>query len=288
MVTLSKNKFLVFLEMIKFEHTIFALPFAYLGAFMAVGGLPPVDKLFWITVAMVGARTAAMALNRLIDRHIDKLNPRTAQRAIPSGAISTIEVWAYTIISFAVLFLAATMLNPLCVKLMPIAVFVLVIYSYMKRISWTCHIVLGIAIGLAPLGSWVAITGKINLPGVILAIAVASWVAGFDIIYSCQDWEFDKENKLHSIPVEFGLEKALIISKLFHIIAPAMFVIIGLIMNFGIIYYVGVLIAISLLLYEHSLVRPNDLTKIDMAFFNMNGYLSVVMFVFTLIDLIIK
>ncbi|MGF7185596.1 4-hydroxybenzoate polyprenyltransferase [Desulfitispora alkaliphila] len=285
---MSKNKFLVFLEMIKFEHTIFALPFAYLGAFMAVGGLPPVDKLFWITVAMVGARTAAMALNRLIDRHIDKLNPRTAQRAIPSGAISTIEVWAYTIISFAVLFLAATMLNPLCVKLMPIAVFVLVIYSYMKRISWTCHIVLGIAIGLAPLGSWVAITGKINLPGVILAIAVASWVAGFDIIYSCQDWEFDKENKLHSIPVEFGLEKALIISKLFHIIAPAMFVIIGLIMNFGIIYYVGVLIAISLLLYEHSLVRPNDLTKIDMAFFNMNGYLSVVMFVFTLIDLIIK
>ncbi|MDW7673221.1 MAG: UbiA-like polyprenyltransferase [Bacillota bacterium] len=280
------NKVKVFLEMIKFEHTIFALPFAYLGAFLAYNGVPPTLKLFWITLAMVGARTAAMALNRIIDSHIDKLNPRTEARAIPSGKISAFEVWGYVFLSFALLFIAAAQLNPLCVKLMPIAVFILVIYSYMKRISWACHLVLGVAIGLAPLGSWVAISGSIELPGILLGIAVAAWVAGFDIIYATQDWEFDRKHGLHSIPVRFDPRGAFAIARGLHILAPIMLIMVGLTLQLGIIYYAGVLVAIGLLFYEHRLVSPDDLTKVNIAFFNMNGYLSMVMFVFTLLDLI--
>lgn len=286
----SKNLFSkvkVFLEMIKFEHTIFALPFAYLGAFLAFQGIPPGVKLFWITLAMVGARTAAMALNRIIDRHIDKANPRTANRALPSGQLSVYEAWFYVVISFAVLFIAAAQLNPLCVKLMPIAVFVLVIYSYMKRFSWTCHLVLGLAIGLAPLGSWIAISGQFELPGVLLGLGVAFWVAGFDIIYATQDWDFDKKQGLHSIPVRFGRQKGFIIARIFHLIAPLMLILVGFFQGLGIVYYLGVLVAIGLLFYEHRLVGPNNLAKIDMAFFNLNGYLSTLMFIFTLLDILL-
>jgi 4-hydroxybenzoate polyprenyltransferase len=281
------KKVKIFLEMIKFEHTIFALPFAYLGAFLAYQGLPPAVKLFWITLAMVGARTAAMALNRIIDRHIDKLNPRTTTRAIPSGQLSVLEGWFYVFLSFGLLFVAAVQLNPLCVKLMPVAVFVLVIYSYMKRISWTCHLVLGIAIGLAPLGSWVAITGKIEFSGVLLALAVAFWVAGFDIIYATQDWSFDKKQGLHSIPVRFGKKMGFNIARCFHVIAPILLILVGISQGLGLLYYLGVLVAIGLLCYEHRLVGSGDLAKIDMAFFNMNGYLSSLMFIFTLLDLIL-
>ncbi len=277
----------IFLEMIKFEHTIFALPFAYLGAFIAANGSPSLAQLFWITIAMVSARTAAMALNRLIDRHIDKENPRTANRALPQGLISANKVVIAIVLSFATLYLAASMLNPLCVKLMPIAVFFLVIYSYMKRISWLCHIVLGIAIGLAPLGSWVAVTGSIGTTGVILMLAVASWIAGFDIIYALQDRDYDLKKGLHSIPVRFGIAGSLIIAKVFHVIASIMLIWVGISQGLGYVYYAGVIGAMGLLVYEHSLVSPKDLSKIDVAFFNVNGYLSVVVFVFTIIDLLL-
>lgn len=278
------NKVKVFAEMIKFEHTIFALPFAYLGAFLAQGGIPGAYHLFWITMAMVGARTAAMSLNRLIDRHIDARNPRTAGRALPKGLLSVAEVWGYVVVAFALLLFAAWKLNPLCVKLMPIAVFFLVIYSYIKRISWICHLVLGISLGLAPAGSWVAITGSFDLPAVILGLAVTFWVAGFDVIYACQDFDFDRRSGLHSIPARFGLAKALMISRGMHVLAPLLLFGVAIILKLGWLYILGVVIAAGILYYEHKLVKPDDLSRLDAAFFNMNGILSVIMFVFTLLD----
>lgn len=292
MTSRGLSKIKIFLEMIKFEHTIFALPFAYLGAFLANlsiegEGFPSGIKLFWITIAMVGARTAAMSLNRLIDRHIDAKNPRTVERALPKGLLSVFEVWVYIVLSFALLFYAAVQLNPLCVKLMPIAVFSLVIYSYMKRISWLCHIVLGISLGLAPLGAWVGITGTISLPVIFLALGVTFWSAGFDVIYACQDIDFDVKEGLNSIPSHFGIENSLIISSIFHIIAPVFLLLVAFTMNLGWFYLIGVVVAIVILYYEHTLVRPNDLSKLDAAFFNMNGILSVIVFIFTLADILV-
>lgn len=286
------NKIKIFLEMIKFEHTIFALPFAYIGAFLGniyLGnqGLPSFNKLLWITLAMVGARTAAMSLNRLIDRHIDARNPRTEERALPKGLLSVAEVWIYIILSFGLLILSAIQLNPLCVKLMPIAVFFLVIYSYMKRISWLCHIVLGISLGLAPIGAWVGVTGAFAWPMIFLGLAVTLWVAGFDIIYACQDIEFDVKEGLNSIPSRFGINKSLLISTVFHIIAALLFLSVGVSMHLGWIYLIGVALAAALLYNEHRLVKPEDLSKIGVAFMNMNGTLSVVMFVFTLADILL-
>ncbi len=283
----SENKFKVFLEMIKFEHTIFALPFAYLGAFLASGGLPSGHDLFWITLAMVGARTAAMSLNRLIDRHIDARNPRTAGRALPKGLLSVGEVWLYTIISFIVLYIAASQLNSLCVRLMPVAVFVLVIYSYTKRWTWACHFILGVALGLAPLGSWVAVTGSIDLPGVLLGLAVAVWVAGFDIIYACQDYDFDTKSGIHSVPARFGISSALVISAALHVLAPLLLAAVGLYLKLGVFYLAGVIVAAGLLAHEHRLIKPDDLSKLGIAFMNMNGYLSTLMFVFTVLDILL-
>lgn len=273
--------------MIKFEHTIFALPFAYLGAFLAAGGCPTGRQFLFITLAMVGARTAAMSLNRLIDRHIDALNPRTAGRAIPAGLLKASEVWIYVILSFALLYYAANQLSPLAVKLMPIAVFFLVIYSYTKRWTWFCHIVLGIALGLAPMGSWVAITNTLPLPAYLLGFGVAAWVAGFDIIYACQDYQFDMAHGVFSIPARFGIAAALWVSALLHVAAPVLLALVGYVLHLGIPYYAGVVIASIMLVREHRLVSPTDLSKLDAAFFNMNGYLSVVMFLFTLWDVVL-
>ncbi|MDA8234043.1 MAG: putative 4-hydroxybenzoate polyprenyltransferase [Clostridia bacterium] len=280
----------VFSEMIKFEHTVFALPFAYLGVFLAVGGFPSLAQFIWITLAMVGARTAAMSLNRLIDRHIDARNPRTEVRALPKGLIPVYQVWIYTILSFLLLYIAASQLNPLCVKLMPIAVLFLVAYSYMKRITWLCHVVLGISIGLAPVGAWVAITGTLNLTNdlaaILLGTAVTFWVAGFDVIYACQDYEFDRKEGLHSIPARFGLVGALRIARLFHAMVPVFLFLVAVVLKLGFFYLAGVVVATVILFYEHSLVRADDLSRLDTAFFNMNGILSVVMFLFTLAEII--
>jgi len=289
---MALKKVRTFAEMIKFEHTVFALPFAYLGAFLANRGFPPAGQLLWITLAMVGARTAAMALNRLIDRNIDARNPRTAERAIPKGILSVTEVWLYVAASWALLLVAAWQLNPLnqpvplTVKLMPIAVFVLTVYPYTKRFTWLCHLVLGVADGLAPLGAWIAVTGRFELPGVLLGTAVAVWVAGFDVIYACQDYEFDRAEGLHSIPAKFGIKRALIISKLLHILTILFLGWAGLVLDLGYLYWIGVIVAIGIFVYEHSLVTPTDLSRLDAAFFNMNGVLSVLVFGFTLADIL--
>jgi 4-hydroxybenzoate polyprenyltransferase len=279
------------MEMIKFEHTIFALPFAFLGTFLGARylhpqGWPTWSQFFWVTLAMVGARTAAMALNRLIDRHIDAKNPRTAVRAIPKGLLKTGEVYLYILLSFALLAVSAYQLNMLCLELMPIAVFFLTLYSYTKRFTWACHLILGIADGLAPLGGWIAITGSFDYQGVLLGLLVGTWIAGFDIIYSCQDSDFDKSLGLHSIPARFGVAKALQISVWLHVMTAMLFVAVGLALNLGLLYYLGVLVALVILYKQHDMVAPDDLSKLNFAFFNMNGYLSLIVFAFTLLELV--
>lgn len=276
----------IFLDMIRFEHTIFALPFAYVGALMVGKQVPAGSDILWITLAMVGARTAAMSLNRIIDRHIDAKNPRTAGRALPRGILSVGEVWIYVFLSFTVLLLAAHQLSPLAFKLSPIAVAVLSLYSFTKRFTWTCHMFLGLALGLAPVGAWVAIANRIDLPPVLLGVGVLFWVAGFDIIYACDDYNFDREYGIHSIPARFGIPSALAVSSVFHVLAPGFFLAAGIIMHLGLFYVAGLVIAVSLLWYQHRLISPHDLSRAGVAFFNLNGLLSVVMFSFTLLDIL--
>jgi len=281
------HKLRVFFEMIKFEHTLFALPFAYLGAFLASNGVPSASKLLWITLAMIGARTAAMSLNRLIDRHIDARNPRTAQRALPAGQLRVNEVYLYTVLSFLLLGYSAYKLNLLALWLMPIAVFFLVLYSYTKRFTWACHLALGISLGLAPAGAWIGVTGHWALAPILLGLGVMTWVAGFDVVYACQDVEFDRKEGLNSIPAIFGVQRGLEISSLLHIIAPIFFIAVGVVMSMSWLYYLGVAIAIVLLFRQHRIVSADDLSKIGVAFFDLNGYLSILLFVFSISDLIL-
>lgn len=285
------RKLKIILEMIKFEHSIFALPFAFMGAVLGSivveGTWPTWMEIFWVTVAMVGARSAAMSLNRLIDRFVDAKNPRTATRAIPAGLISVIEVLLFIVISFVVLFIAAFQLNDLAVKLLPLAVFVLVLYSYTKRFTWLCHFVLGVAIGFGPLGGWVATTGQVDATGLLLFAAVLFWTAGFDIIYACQDADFDRKEGLFSLPSRFGIARALLVARVCHVITFIGLLSLYAMADLSIWFLIGVLISGAILIYEHSLVKPTDLSKLDVAFFNMNGVLSVVMFTFTMIDLVI-
>jgi 4-hydroxybenzoate polyprenyltransferase len=287
----SLDKVKILLEMIKFEHTIFALPFAFMGA--VLGNIvvehdwPTWMEIFWVTVAMVGARSAAMSLNRLIDRYIDAKNPRTANRAIPAGLLSVSEVLMFIVISFALLFFAAFQLNSLAVKLLPLAVFVLIFYSYTKRFTWLCHFVLGVAIGFGPLGGWVATTGQIDGTALLLFVTVLFWTAGFDIIYACQDAEFDRKEGLYSLPSRFGIANSLLVARVRHLITFAGLLSLYVSASLSIWFLIGVLISGVILVYEHSLVKPTDLSKLDVAFFTMNGILSVVMFTFTLIDLVI-
>lgn len=278
------KKIKIFLEMIKFEHTIFALPFAYVGALLTEKKIPSAYDLIWITLAMVGARTAAMSLNRIIDRKIDARNPRTAGRALPRGLLNVAEVWFYVFLSFILLLYSASRLSPLAIRLFPLAVLVLFIYSYTKRFTWASHMVLGAALGLAPLGSWIAIAGRFDIAPVLLATGVLFWVAGFDIIYACDDYEFDRREGLYSIPARYGIKKALYISSLFHILAPILFLAAGIILNLGVLYMAGIVVAVAILFYQHKLVSPNDLSRAGIAFFNLNGILSVLVFIFTFLD----
>lgn len=285
------RKLKIILEMIKFEHSIFALPFAFMGA--VLGNIvvehtwPTWSEILWVTLAMVGARSAAMSLNRLIDRFIDAKNPRTAKRAIPAGLISALEVTIFIVASFALMFFAAYKLNPLAVKLLPLAVFVLILYSYTKRFTWLCHFVLGVALGFGPLGGWVATTGQLDGTALLLFVSVMFWSAGFDIIYACQDTEFDRKEGLFSIPSRFGIANALLIARLCHIVTIIGLISLYITASLSIWFLVGVIIAALILIYEHSLVKPTDLSKLDVAFFNMNGILSVVLFVFTMLDLVL-
>jgi 4-hydroxybenzoate polyprenyltransferase len=282
----------IVLEMIKFEHTIFALPFAYMGAVLGsleVRGHPPSwAEIGWITLAMVGARSAAMALNRLIDRRIDAKNPRTKNRAIPAGLISVPFVWGFVVISFVLLFLAAAQLNRLAVELLPVAVFFLVFYSYTKRFTWTCHFFLGIATALGPLGGWVATTGQIDGLALILFATVALWIGGFDVIYACQDFEFDKKERIYSIPSRFGIKRALMISSLMHVGTAVGLIALLLLSHLGVWFGIGVAIALVILIYEHSIISADDLSRLNMAFFTMNGILSVIVFAFTMLDVFLR
>ncbi len=276
-----------YLRLIKFSHSIFALPFAFTSALIAASGIPTFSQIFWITVAMVGGRTGAMGMNRIIDRKIDALNPRTKNRELPRGVIKTGEAFIFTIIAFALLLFAAYMLNPLCLKVSPLVLLVLLTYSYTKRFTWLSHIVLGTALSLAPLGAWIAIKGTFDFQILPLCFAVMFWVAGFDVFYAMQDIDFDKKHGLYSIPSAFGIKTSLWIARLFHLITIGLLLSLIPIFNLGALYLFGVLIASALMLYEHSLIKPADLSKLDMAFFNMNGYISITIFVFTLMNYLI-
>ena len=282
------HKIVVFMEMIKFSHTIFALPFALSGALLAAGGLPSAEKLFWIVIAMAGARTTAMGLNRLIDAEIDARNPRTASRAIPAGLISKGFTLGSILVSLALMLVAAARLNPLCLKLSPLAVFFLVLYSYCKRFTSLAHVVLGICLAAAPIGAWIAIRGSVEAPALILGGAVLFWVAGFDILYSLQDIEFDRKAGLHSIPVTLGVEGSLWAARMFHLVMLALLLGLFITMRLGGFFMAGILVSAAMLLYEHWLLKDGNLAKLDAAFFNMNGYISIAILVFTAADVLVR
>jgi 4-hydroxybenzoate polyprenyltransferase len=287
--TVSDNGFgkaRLFASLIKVEHTIFALPFAYVGAFLAVDGVPSAHDLLWITVAMVGARSLAMALNRMIDAGIDARNPRTAGREIPSGKLTIGAVLAFCVASLAVFLIAVWQLDPVVRWLWPIPVVMFVVYPYLKRFTWLCHLWLGAVDGLAPMGAWVAITGTLPWEAWTLGGAVATWVAGFDIFYSLFDVEIDKAQGLHSWAVRFGERGAFLGARAMHLATVALLVATGLGLGVDWWYWAGVLSVGGLLAYEHSLIRPGDLRRLDAAFFTMNGVISVAFFAFVLADVL--
>ena len=274
------------LEMIKIEHTLFALPFAFLGAVLAARGLPTVQQIIWITVAMVGARSAAMAFNRLADRTIDAANPRTAMRAIPAGLLSAQFVGLFTIASAAIFFLAAYMLNNLTLMLSPVALASVLLYSYTKRCTSLSHLVLGWCLSIAPTGAWIAVRGVIDSPvPLLLSLAVMLWTAGFDVMYACQDHEFDVNAGLNSIPQKLGIPKALWVARLLHI---GMFAALLAVYGWTGLHWLGALGVVAtaaLLLYQHSIVKANDLSRLNAAFFTTNAFVSVILFVTVAADI---
>jgi 4-hydroxybenzoate polyprenyltransferase len=273
-------------RLVKIEHTVFALPFAYVGAFLAVDGVPSAHDLFWVTVAMVGARSLAMALNRLIDAEIDAANPRTATREIPSGHLGVGAVVLFCVASLLVFLVAVWQLDPIVRWLAPIPVVAFVVYPYLKRVTWLCHLWLGAVDGLAPVGAWVAITGKLPWQSWALGGAVAAWVAGFDCFYALFDLEVDRAQGLHSVATRFGERGAFVGARVLHLLTVALLGVVGLGLPVGWAYWLGVLCVAVLLGYEHSLVRPGDLRRLDAAFFTMNGVISVAFAVFVLIDVL--
>jgi 4-hydroxybenzoate polyprenyltransferase len=279
------DRAIVFGRMIKFSHSVFALPFALASAAMAAGGRVPWRELPWIVVAMIGARSAAMGFNRLADHAIDARNPRTAGRELPRGVVSRREVWLFVGLSAAALVGAAAMLNPLCLLLSPVALLVVLGYSYTKRFTSLSHLVLGLALSIAPVGAWLAVRGRFEAPPVVLALAVLSWVAGFDTIYSCQDVDFDRREGLRSLPALLGIRRALTAARLLHVAAVVLLAALFVLVPLHPIYLVGVAAAAALLVYEHSLVSADDLSRVDAAFFTVNGWISVGYLVFTILAL---
>ncbi len=273
-----------FARLVKVEHTVFALPFAYVGAFLAVAGTPSGHDLLWITLAMVGARSLAMALNRLIDAGIDARNPRTAGRELPSGQLSVPQVVVFCVASLALFLAAVWELDPLVRWLWPIPVAGFVVYPYLKRFTWLCHLWLGAVDGLAPVGAWVAITGRLPWQAWMLGAAVALWVGGFDLFYGLFDEEIDRREGLHSVVTRFGVAGAFAGARLAHAATVACLVAAGLGLPVGALYWLGVAAVAVLLAYEHSLVRPGELRRLDTAFFTMNGVISVVFAAFVIVD----
>ncbi len=278
----------VTLEMIKWEHSIFALPFALCGAMLAASGLPTTHELLWIVIAMLAARSAAMAFNRLADAAIDAANPRTSTRALPAGHLSPAFVTTFVIVSCAIFILAASQLNRLTLWLSPIALAVLLLYSYTKRFTRWSHLVLGFALGIAPAAAWIAVRGSLDPRILILTAAVTFWVAGFDILYACQDFDFDRCAGLHSIPRHLGIPRALWLARAFHIIMLLLLITLLPAFALGRFAVAGVVAVALLLAYEHSLVSPRDLSKLNAAFFTMNGVISVVFALFVAADLLLR
>jgi len=275
-----------FVSLVKLEHTVFALPYAYTGAILALGKVPSAGQLFWITVAMVGARSLAMALNRLIDAAIDARNPRTARREIPAGLLSRTNVIAFAAASLIVFLVAVWHLAPITRWLWPIPVAGFVIYPYLKRVTWLCHPFLGAVDGLAPVGGWVAVTNHVTGTPFLLGGAVALWIGGFDIIYATMDLEIDRSQGLHSIPRRFGIATALRITRVAHLASVVLLVWLGLTLGLGPLYYLGVAVVAALLAYENSIVSADDLSRVDMAFLTMNGVIAIVFLAGVLADAI--
>jgi 4-hydroxybenzoate polyprenyltransferase len=276
-----------YVSLVKFEHTIFALPFAYVGAFLAVDGVPSAHDLFWITVAMVGARSLAMALNRLIDAGIDGRNPRTAGRELPSGQLSEPQVAIFCLVALGLFLLAVWQLDPIVRWLWPIPIAGFVIYPYLKRFTWLSHLWLGAVDGLAPVGAWVAITGELPLEAWLLGAAVACWVAGFDCFYALLDLDFDRRERLKSVATAFGATGAFWGARILHVATIGFLVWAGLLLDIGVFYWLGVAAVAILLVYEHALVKPGNLRRLDAAFFLVNGIISVTFFAFVLLDVIV-
>jgi len=281
------NKLAVIFSDIKIQHTVFALPFAVMSAFLAAGGMPEAEKLFWIVICMVGARSAAMAFNRIVDAGFDAKNPRTRERALPSGQVSVGSYWAFLIASSALFVFSAWMLNPLAFYLSPLALVIVFFYSLTKRFTAFSHFWLGLAIAIAPVGAWVAIREEISFTSLLLGAAVVFWLIGFDILYSCMDVEADRVNRLHSIPKRFGVETALRMALASHaLMVVFLLVLLEPTVLLGPVYLTGVALVAGLLVYEHSLVKKDDLSKVNMAFFNVNGIISIGLMVFVIVDCI--
>lgn len=281
------NKLKAHLENIALSHSVFALPFAYMGAALAAEGMPDGRDLFWITLAMIGARSGALALNNFIDLKYDRIHPRFQQRPMVTGAVKVWEAALLIAVSLTVFIVAAANLHPVCLKLAPAAIIPLVVYPYMKRFSWTCHLVLGLALSIAPIGAWMAISGELTLPVGVLGLAVGIWIAGFDVIYGCQDVAFDQAHGLNSMPVRFGVAGALRLARMMHAVSIASFVLVGLFFQLSLFYYAGVLLAACVLVYQHWIISPQDLTKVTQVYFMRNGLVGILVCLFTFASLMV-
>jgi 4-hydroxybenzoate polyprenyltransferase len=273
-----------FVSLVKFEHTVFALPFAFVGAILAAGEVPSAATLAWVALAMVGARSLAMALNRLIDAEIDARNPRTAAREIPAGLLSRSQVVLFCAASLLVFLIAVWQLDPVVRWLWPIPVAAFVLYPYTKRFTWLCHLVLGLSTGMAPLGAWLATTGDVSIEPFLLWWVVALWIGGFDIIYATTDVEFDRREGLQSLPSRFGIGPALMVTRIAHLLAIALLIVVGVSLGLGPFYYAGLALVAALLGYENSIVHPDDLSRVNVAFFTLNGVISMVFLAGVLAD----
>lgn len=281
------NKIKTYGNLVMFSHTIFSLPFAFVSMLIASKGKPSLEVLFWIVIAFLGARTGANALNRLIDKDIDGKNPRTADRHMPRGIVKKTEVIILVLICFGLLTLAAFMLNPLCAILLPVAILLFILYSYTKRFTWACHLVLGIISGGAPVGAWIAVTGTISWTSLVLGAANALWVAGFDIIYGSQDVDFDRREGLYSIPSVFGIKNALLISSFFHTATMILLIYLFFIAHLSWVYLIGLIIIAALLYKEHKMVSPTNLLNVKIASYGINQIVSIVFLIFSTIDILI-
>ena len=271
--------------MIKFKHTVFALPFAFMGAFLADRGVPSWQVFFWVIIAMAGARTCAMGFNRIADRKFDAANPRTSKRALPAGEVSLVESWVMVILSGAVFFIACYNLNMLALTIAPFALALTLLYSLTKRFTWLCHVVLGVALAFSPLGGWVAVSGSLQGFPWVLSLGVLFWVAGFDTIYACLDADFDREAGLYSMPASFGRKRAFHLAVFFHVLAFILFIATGYLVHLNYFYYIGIILTGAALFYQHIVVNPADLSRIQVSFFSMNGLISLTLFVATWLSL---